>query len=95
MATSALTSSLCARVAAVVLSAGLARKLLLLQLVGLSVALVLAGSAPDMSATVMSVSVMLSITSAVAVDAAAAGSPSVGVDIVMPAGLAAGADFTD
>ena len=83
--------------AAVVLSTRLARKLEfeLLQLVGLSVELVLAGTVPDMSATVVSMSVMLSITSAVAVEAAVVGARSVGVDTAAAAGLAAGVDSTD
>jgi len=72
-----------------------ARKFESLQLVGLSVELVLAGLAPDMSATVVSVSVMLSITSAVAVDAAIVEAQSVGVDTAATAGSAAGVDLTD
>jgi len=53
-----------------------------LQRVGLSGVLVLAGLVPDISATAMSVSVMLSITSAAgAAVAAVAGAPSVGIDI--------------
>ena len=66
-----------------------------LQRVGLSVELVLAGPAPDMSATVVSVSVMLSISAAAAVDAAVAEPESVGVDTAEVAGLAAGVVFTD
>ena len=72
-----------------------ARKFESLQLVGLSVELVLAGLVPDMLATVMSVSVMLSITSAVAVDVAVVGARLVGVDTAAAAGLGAGVDLTD
>jgi len=67
-----------------------------LQSVGLSGVLVLAGLAPDMSVTAMSVSVMLSITSAAGVAVATvAGAPSVGVDIVESTGLTVVLDFND
>ena len=62
LATSTVTWSPRARGSAGVLFADLARKLESLRPVGLSVELALAGPAPDMSATVVSVSVMLSIT---------------------------------
>jgi len=67
-----------------------------LQRVGLSSVLVLAGLAPDIPATAVSVSVTLSITSAAGVAVAAvAGALSVGVDIVESTGLTVALDFTD
>jgi len=50
---------------------------------------------PDMSATIVSVSVTLSITSAVVVDAAVARAPLLGVDTAGAAGLAVTLDFFD
>ena len=67
-----------------------------LQRVGLFGVLAPAGLAPDISATAVSVSVMLSITSAAgAAVAAVARAPSVGVDIVESTGLTVVLDFTD
>ena len=84
------------RLARVVLSAWLARKLEPLLLVGSFVVSVLAGPAPDMSATAVSVSMMLSlIPTGGAVIATVAGARSVSVDIAEAAGLAVALAFTD